>query len=171
MKIFYGTDRTVICFAGLAFKFPKYSWLWKILLVSIKFALRLQLQNVRKYAAEGAVYFFRGVVANLTEFATCVRCKSSFLAPVYFSLGFISIQKYVRGKKPTLEELIKFSGRLSKRAQEQQELVCLHSWGENNFRQTPQGLVMIDYGNSLFEGQMSLSTYLYRWRKELQQER
>lgn len=117
MKVFRGGSRTVICIGGLAFKFPKYSNLWKILKYTVILGYKRQWKSLRNNTSQGMIYFLDGLMANLSEFAISLYSGSPVLAPVYFSIGFISVQKYEAGAQPTWKELADLWRQLPEEAQ------------------------------------------------------
>jgi hypothetical protein len=144
MQIKRGTTRVTIIVFGLAFKFP----------------------SLKQRTVHGKVYsFFRGLIANTTEFASYVVCKrSSFLAPV-FSLGFVNIMRFESGDKPTWDELDAYINQLSD-VPRQRMKSSDHDFAPHNFRFHRSGLRMIDYGDR-FSDPIPLSNFLRRHYEEL----
>lgn len=167
MKVCRGNSRTVVCLGGLAFKFPRYSNLWKIIKYAVILGCKWQWKSLRNNTAQGMIYVLNGLMANLSEFAIYLYSESPVLAPVYFSIGFFSVQKYMGGVEPTWKELNEVWSKLPEKARTQMQWVNLHNWESHSFRKTLQGMVMIDYGDTILSGNMSLSNYLVRWEHEL----
>ena len=144
MQIKYGTSRVAVIAFGLVFKFP---------------TLKQRTVYGRRF------HYMRGLIANASEFATYILCReASFLAPV-FSLGFVSIQKFESGKKPTFEEMEKIFRKLTKNAQELLRCMNPHLFAPDNFRQSKTGLRMIDFGDGIGESYPT-SYFLRRFHNE-----
>ena len=144
MQVKRGSTRVVLILFGFVFKFP----------------------TLRQFTDKGRLYrYFRGLVANVTEFATYLDCKcASFLVPV-FSLGFVNIQKYQDGEKPTWDEMKIVFGRLPEKAQKTVRMMDMHPFAPSNFRRTSKGLRMIDFGDGFAE-QIPISNFLIRFYEE-----
>lgn len=144
MQIKRGTTRVALIAFGLMFKFPAF----------------------RQRTVHGFRFnYMRGLVANASEFATYILCEhASFLAPV-FSLGFVSIQRFEGGEKPTFDDIGTVFRKLPVDAQ--RLLMCMegHPFTPQNFRRSKDGWRMIDYGDSYSEG-YPLSYFLRRFHKE-----
>jgi hypothetical protein len=107
----------------------------------------------------------RGLIANASEFATYIMCKeASFLAPT-FSLGFVSIQKFESGEKPTFKEMEEVFQKLPVDARKLLLYMDKHPFCPQNFRRSSNGLKMIDYGDA-FGDRCPLSFFLRRFHRE-----
>jgi len=168
LKVYRGSSRTVFCLGGLAIKVVQLSRLWKIFKNLLWMLIKGKSLQRREENSHETVCILCGLVANLTEYFTYVYTEAPFLAPVYFTLGIFSVQKYVEGDKPKNSELRQRFGRLTEKARFHMDQVTLHSWQPSSFRVTEKGLVMIDYGDSLISGFSTLSTFLHRWGSELE---
>lgn len=144
MQIKRGTTRVVLIAFGFVFKFP----------------------TLKQATVHGKLFrYFRGLVANVTEFATYLSCdRASFLVPV-FSLGFVNIQRYQDGEKPTWDDVEAIFRRLPKEAQATVRMMDMHFFAPSNFRRNTQGLRMIDFGDG-FAKSVPLSSFLVRFHKE-----
>ena len=130
MQVKRGSTRVVLILFGFVFKFP----------------------TLRQLTVNGRLYrYFRGLVANVTEFTTYLGCnRAPFLTPV-FSLGFVNIQKYQDGEKPTWNEIKVIIGRLPEKTQRIIGVMSMHPFDPSNFRRTSKGLRMIDFGDGFAE--------------------
>ena len=145
MQIKRGTTRVVLIAFGFAFKFP---------------AIRQRTIHGRTF------HYLRGVVANLTEFAAYISCgRPDFLAPV-ISCGFVSVQRFQAGEKPTWDEMDKILSQLSERARYAVSVMDPHPFAPSNFRRTSSGLRMIDYGDRLGDT-YPITAFLNRYHEEL----
>lgn len=144
MQIKRGTTRVVLITFGFVFKFP----------------------TLKQRTVHGKLFrYFRGLVANATEFATYLGCdRASFLVPV-FSLGFVNIQRYQDGEKPTWDEVEVIFRRLPERAQGTLRMMDMHAFTPSNFRRNSKGLRMIDFGDG-FANTVPLSSFLTRYHEE-----
>ena len=168
MKISHGTSRTVLQIGGLVFKFPQYGQFWQIAKSVIIRGLRGQWSRIPEDAAGCILYFLSGMVANLTEYAVCLYTESRMLAPVYFSIGFVSIQKYLEGPVPHHLDIYDRLEQMPEKARLDMRRGDKHAWGESNFRKTDIGIQMIDYGDSLFSENISLSRFISIWYVQMQ---
>ena len=90
MKILYGSSRIAIVVGSLVFKIPKYGVIMDI----PKALLAKSARESQSRFKAIILMILRGLISNLTEYAMWSCHRSSALAPVYFSVGFFSIQKY-----------------------------------------------------------------------------
>jgi hypothetical protein len=159
MKVIYGDSRTVICLGGYAFKFPRFGVIWGFIISQF-------LDEERRDSQISSINYvitvlLKGFIANFTEYAVSNHLHSKALAPVYVSLGFMSIQKLVVGNHPHYTDLAKCFNRLSPDAWQAVQEVNLHNWDERNFVKVATGQIyMIDYGDVLLSGSLSLSNWL-----------
>lgn len=148
MKIKHGSSRTAVIVGGLVFKFP----------------IRWGKTKSQKRA------FYQGVMANISEYILYRLLKEhqSFLVPVYFSIGLVSIQKYEQGEqpKPGDDRYESVWNNLPEDAKRHLSMVDPHALYYNNWRVTPSGIRLIDYGDKVGQP-ASVSGFLTRWRKEL----
>lgn len=145
MQIKRGTTRVVLIAFGFAFKFP---------------ALRQRTVHGRVF------HYLRGMTANLTEFAAYISCgRPGFLVPVV-SFGFVSIQRFQAGERPTWDEMDTILSQLSERPRRAIAVMDLHPFAPSNFRRTSSGLKMIDYGDLLGDT-YPLTAFLNRYHEEL----
>ena len=144
MQIKRGTTRVVLIAFGLVFKFP----------------------TLKQAAFHGRSFrYFRGLIANATEFATYLSCdRASFLVPV-FSLGFVNIQRYQDGDTPTWTDLEAIFSRLPEQVQRTIRMMDQHAFAPSNFRRNSRGLRMIDFGDG-FSDNTPISFFLTRYHKQ-----
>ncbi len=144
MQIKRGSTRVAVIFFGLVFKFP----------------------TLKQRTVHGRLFhYLRGVIANVSEFATYICCdRASFFVPV-FSLGFVSIQKYEGGEKPTWDDLEDVARRLPEKAYRAIKYVDPHHFAPDNFRCNSKGMRMIDFGDS-YGDPAPLSNFLLRFHEE-----
>lgn len=150
MRFEHGTYRTALIVGGLVFKFPHVKGI------------------IRASYARG--YFYRGIMMNLSEYFLYLLLKEhqSFLAPVYFSIGIISVQRYEEGAipQPGDEHYEGVWNNLSRAAKDHLMTMDGHALDYHNWRKSSTGLRLIDYGDKL--GDVSpVSGFLTRWHREL----
>ncbi|MBX4186815.1 MAG: hypothetical protein KW802_00965 [Candidatus Doudnabacteria bacterium] len=137
-------------------KFPKYSHLWGL------------IRDGRKKRYGHIVHLLNGIVGNLTEYASWLYSEGSpALARVYFSVGLLSVVERIDGDVPTRGELHRWLDKLPDQAREQMKLVNAHHWVHDSFRNTPDGIKMIDYGDMILNGKLSIGSWLTRWSHSL----
>ncbi len=98
------------------------------------------------YARSLYTAFISGFAINVAEaMLFCFARNVPFLTPL-FSFGLINLQFYQGEDQPTEEEMLAFIAALPKKAKKY--LLCIdgHSLGRHNWRKTPKGLRIIDYG-------------------------
>ncbi len=162
MQIKKGTSRTSFIIGKLVFKFPRIIFLWRM----VQYAWQYRsLNNVNSRMQ--FLLFMRGIIANITEFASYIYKPSPYKAQVFFSLGFVIIQKNIVGDNITWQELQSVWIQFSEEAKFQQQLTDLHSWDQGNFRKTKKGVICVDFGDTFLSGANSFSDFLNEWDDEL----
>jgi hypothetical protein len=113
--------------------------------------------------------FLIGMIANLTEYVMwLVFRRWNFLTPVYFSIGFVSIQKRSSGEKPSWDELNAMWKRMSQHAQMHLRGVDPHQIQPGNVWKEPDGTYrFVDFGDKVCYGGMTLSTFFVYHHEEL----
>src|SRR5580700_5329414 len=120
--------------------------------VVFKTILPFSLFGFLRYNALRRLYFWKGILANMTEAATWRIYKTrgmSFLTPNYFTCGFFNIQKRERGRHPSKEELEAIKQALSLGTQAHLRRVDSHHFVPDTFLITQNGWRVIDYGEHI----------------------
>lgn len=158
MEIYKGTSRTAVRIGNLIFKFPR-------IFFSIK-----RLWRERRYPSQVKIIkinLLNGFIANLSEFATWIIVKGDYLAPTYFSIGLVSVQKFIPGNKPKWEEIHSSLRKLPGTLFQEVQNINGHVFDPPNFKRTEEGLVMVDYGDSISQNHGSLSGFIICFSKQL----
>ncbi|HEY9584037.1 MAG TPA: hypothetical protein VJI33_00430 [Candidatus Paceibacterota bacterium] len=137
------------------------------LVIKLPFLFRLRQRKFRKLSE---YYFWKGVVSNLTEYATFRTSgyRLPFLTPTYFSLfGLFNVQRYEKGRQPSEAELREMRARWSPEAQRNAERVDSHHLQVTNFIVNNRGWHVIDYGDHVNSWGMSFSCFLIEHAEEL----
>lgn len=110
----------------------------------------------------------RGLFANITEFFTWKTTKATFLAPTYFSCGFLNIQKTIKGESADCFLLV--SDLLNSLPQRRRSIwLCVegHSLYNSGWIKTNSGIVLFDYGDTFGIG-VPISNLFLNDKKELE---
>jgi hypothetical protein len=128
-------------------KFPRLNFFWEVISDLIHH--------------DGVGILIDPIRENWDEYLTWRRFKSDYLAPVYFSIGLVNLQKRIDGPTPTQEELTMIWRELVFRTGGDISKTNLHNLLDvENFRRTEKGLVWIDYGS--WE-KMPMRKFLLTW--------
>ncbi len=166
MRIKRGTTRVAVLAGSWVIKFPRISMLGLDPRDTLHELRARNWSKARKQLGRHAYAFLRGVIANLTEFATWMRCRSPFLVPV-FSVGFFSIQRYEEGAPPERSELDERFRLLPGRARRLMEAIDPHSLDNPNWRKNRHGFRLLDYGDSFGVVGVPLSSFLVEWHVQI----
>lgn len=167
MKLSVGSTRIVFLAGNYAFKFPR--------LLHCIFGIVLNLASFFKhwkwyYISESYVrpwtWLRKGLNQNQSEYRCWKSCKASFLAPTYFSIGIVNIQKRFAGEHPSWKEMETLVQQISLRTEYQPWRVDPHCFGPDNFIKSSDGIKIVDYGNSS-EQPLRFTDFILRWQKEI----
>ncbi len=113
--------------------------------------------------------FWHGLIGNVSEFGVSISYGSvlPFIARTYFGIGLLNIQKRIRGKQPTSEEVKKLLNNLSKEAYRDICWVAPHQTDPHNFIIDEKGWHVVDYGDRFSDTYGSFSGFLFKHREEL----
>ena len=163
MNILWGNHRVVLYAAGFVLKFPRV----QILPPPSRGAWRGSLGYAKKHIKKSWLQFITGCVANLTEYASWLEKPSRFKARVYFSLGFLTVQRYEQGQTLTKDQLKELLNHLPGEAKLEMEAMNTHAFCPSNFRRTERGVVMVDYGAGIRDEHQSITAFVYTWDEKL----
>lgn len=111
--------------------------------------------------------FIDGFVENWTEWRCWRATRAEFLTPVYFSLGFINIQKRCRGAKITQDEDWEISARILKATEGDVWETNSHTFlSRGNYLRVGDGYKMIDFGDRT-KDRMPVTDFIRKWHDEL----
>ncbi len=107
MQVFHGQYRSAIQVGPLIIKFPRLTH--KLLQAvwprfSLKRSFRKNLWFWWHDVRWAWMWIREAIRQNWNEYRCWCALRSSYLAPVYFSCGVMSIMRYERGEYPTYEE-------------------------------------------------------------------
>ena len=164
-----GTGRTVVFFGCFALKFCRI----KPLLDILKYLQEEELSELRwnsflSNVKFGWYFFRRGIKQNLTEYDCWKKTKAPFLAPTYFSLGIMNIQKKEEGEQPALEKMVKIISAIAeKTGADFSEIYCVdpHCLQPDNFLKNENGYIIVDYGDS--DNVFTFPQFIAKWQKEI----
>ena len=113
--------------------------------------------------------FLIGMIANLTEYVMwLVFRRWNFLTPVYFSIGFVSIQKRSFGTKPSWDEMDALWMQMAEHAQGHLIRLDPHHIQPGNVWRESHGIYrFVDFGDKVCPSGMSLSTFFVHHHEEL----
>lgn len=150
-QIHRGTYRVTILIGPVALKFVRPVFVLNLIKGCLKvigkkhFMARLENQ-FRQFRLR----FARGVMANVSEWATYSTTKAEYLAPTYFTLGIVNISRRQDGDKLTLKEIDALIEQIPERERNLWYSIEPHSvWEGTSWRKTPKGYVLVDYGDLL----------------------
>lgn len=153
-----GTYRMAIILGPITFKIIKPIFFFRILKFFFKavFYKKDTLEYVFAYSNFKLCrsHVVRGFFGNMTEFFTWLTVQKNFLAPTYFSCGFFSVQKTIRGEDVVCKYLIeKVLEQIPEKRQSVWWEVESHvMWLNTGWRKTSDGYVLVDYGDSFANG-------------------
>jgi hypothetical protein len=165
MRIKRGSGRIVVIFDSFVIKFCRIQPLLNILV-----DFRDTLSNGKWglfYISSGMKWrqFKKGLKQNATERCCWKKTKASFLAPTYFSLGLVNIQKAVKGDEPTQREMNELLYSLG-RGYFEASYIDMHCWKTENFVRNETGYHFIDYGDASGRAH-TFPAFIIKWQKEL----
>ena len=159
MKLMTGTSRVALKIGPIVLKFPRF-------LFYVKDIWRYRRYKVK--VRNSTIVFVNGFIANLTEFCISLCRKEEFLARTYFTLGFVNVQKYIDGEKPSRDDINNTFKTLSQAAWWDRDEIDGHVWDPSNFVKTDKGMVMVDYGYA-FSGRLgSIAGFIAEHHEEME---
>jgi hypothetical protein len=172
MEIHHGTYRTTLLIGPFAIKFARMIFITNFFNI---FRIAKEIREVGwKYMEIEKIFTLtnltRAWIANLTEWATFVRLRKSFLAPTYFSCGIFNISKRIKGEEIQSFEIIDgFMETLSNEDRTTIFKVSGHDFIDNSGRRkTKQGFVLVDYGDSFNSTAIPVHYVILKYQDQLQ---
>lgn len=166
MRAKKGSKRWALIVGPLVFKVPR-----------IRFSvLRTQdaLRSISKGEFKSALrnlnwargWFWSAIMQNWSEYQSWRELRTSYLAPVYLSIGLLNVSKFIEGDKPSFEELDEVWGRLGREAYYHLRCLDPHLISGPNIIRRPQGYCFVDYGDNTSAG-LRLGKFLKLHHQEL----
>lgn len=144
MKIEIGTHRVVIINRWFTAKFPRI-WISPVLKIILKSWKRASRKAIKYDIKQIPQIFLQGFRENMNEYLCWKETKASFLAPTYFSVGIVEIQKTICGEELSMNEMIKIANGLHQLDGIRD--ISPHSYRQgNNYHKSQGRIFMIDYG-------------------------
>jgi len=169
MQIAYGQSRTVVMIGGLVFKFPRNEIFLVLKRIFKRDGEASRVDGIRRAAEYFWYWFLSGIKENLSEAQCWRKVRASFLAPTYFTVGFMNIQRRVDGEKTSWEEMLPLWEQLLRDARKYSFRINRHTLRPENIRRTYQGYIFVDYGDRHGYGkEVGLTLFFTRWKPELE---
>jgi len=158
-----GSCRLVLLVGSIAVKVAWPQDIEDMARLSWRFLISFRFRLFWKSCKICAIDLRKSIRVNWDEFVTWRKVRSDFLMPTYFSIGFVSIQKRSFGERLAFGESLAIFLELRKVVGK----LNIHQFvGSGNYRRTPGGYVMVDYGNP---GGYRTSNKIIRYKKEFLQ--
>ena len=100
MQIKKSDTRTVLLAGNYVFKFPRFFHLFRILRKAIELMPKREWNLIRINSYWKWRDFYEGIRQNFSEYRCWRATKADFLAPTFFSIGIINVQKREKGDIP-----------------------------------------------------------------------
>jgi len=165
MQIKKSDTRTVLLAGSYVFKFPRLFHLFRILRKAIELIPERKWDLIRINSYWKWRDFYEGIRQNFSEYRCWRATKANFLAPTFFSIGIINVQKREKGDIPFSKELRIAFQKLPKEAEEERLKIDPHYFSSKNFIKNTEGMRLIDYGDK--SPDLKFVNFLIRWQKEL----
>ncbi|MFA6436817.1 MAG: hypothetical protein WC242_01710 [Candidatus Paceibacterota bacterium] len=173
MKIVNGGTRIVILIGPFAIKIAKMDFSIRRLGFIYKY-LRGRIKPNEKRVLNVWIVLgdlIAGIFENWSERKNWKKNKASFMAPTYFSLGIVNLQKRIKGKYLSDEERIGLWQKVCEATNNEAERTYSHHLsGFDNLIVTANGVVLVDYGDSLpGDFEIALCGFLKKHRRVLEE--